>query len=146
MLRVFKDIKEANLEAKKILEEARTQAQKINQDGEKKSSEAYKVTYKKIYDTKHNQYSSPISSLLAQSLLPNSLLFAVFITNLNNFKRGQHKKYSKKQWKDPRISRNETKKIHLLFSYLLFKKTLISCLVQPFFIQPSPPLTLLFLQ
>jgi hypothetical protein len=48
VLKVFKEIKEINLEAKKIIEEARVQVEKINREAHQKSSIAYETYYKKI--------------------------------------------------------------------------------------------------
>lgn len=50
MLRVFKEIKEKNLEAKRIIKEATMEAEKIRKEAEQKSAVIYKTTYDSIME------------------------------------------------------------------------------------------------
>jgi vacuolar-type H+-ATPase subunit H len=50
MLKVFEEIKEKNLEAKRIIERAKEQAEKIRKDAEQKSSEVYEIAHNAILE------------------------------------------------------------------------------------------------
>lgn len=50
LLRVFKEIKEINLQAKKIVEQANAQAEKINKEANQKALEAYRIAYNNILE------------------------------------------------------------------------------------------------
>ena len=54
MLRVFKEIKEKNIEAKGIIEDAKAQAEEIKKEAQQKSSNVYEITYNRLWE-KANQ-------------------------------------------------------------------------------------------
>lgn len=50
LLRVFKEIKEKNLEAKRIIEEAKKEAENLKKAAEQESSTVYKKAYEKVLE------------------------------------------------------------------------------------------------
>jgi vacuolar-type H+-ATPase subunit H len=54
VLRVFKEIKEKNIEAKRIIEDAKAQAEEMKEKAQQKSSKVYEITYNRFWE-KANQ-------------------------------------------------------------------------------------------
>jgi vacuolar-type H+-ATPase subunit H len=54
VLRVFKEIKEKNIEAKRIIEDAKAQAEEMKEKAQQKSSKVYEITYNRFCE-KANQ-------------------------------------------------------------------------------------------
>ena len=50
MLRVFKEIKEKNLKAKRIIEDAKAQAEEIKKEAQQKTSKFYEITYNRLWE------------------------------------------------------------------------------------------------
>ena len=50
MLRVFKEIKEKNIEAKRIIEDAKAQAEEMKEKAQQKSSKVYEITYNRYWE------------------------------------------------------------------------------------------------
>jgi len=54
VLRVFKEIKEKNIEAKRIIEDAKAQAEEMKEKAQQKSSKVYEIAYNRFWE-KANQ-------------------------------------------------------------------------------------------
>lgn len=50
VLRVFKEIKEKNIEAKRIIEDAKAQAEEMKEKAQQKSSKVYEITYNRFWE------------------------------------------------------------------------------------------------
>jgi vacuolar-type H+-ATPase subunit H len=50
VLKVFKEIKEKSIEAKRIIEDAKAQAEEMKEKAQHKSSKVYEITYNKFWE------------------------------------------------------------------------------------------------
>jgi vacuolar-type H+-ATPase subunit H len=50
VLKVFKEIKEKSIEAKRIIEDAKAQAEEMKEKAQQKSSKVYEITYNKFWE------------------------------------------------------------------------------------------------